>query len=75
MRNGKRRSTERMFRGRKKPEDGMVTENVDKEDIKAGGTRTGETMLHLEVASTVQCTTPKTKDKKDATKGACAATW
>ena len=34
-----------------------------------------ETVLHLEVASTVQCTTPKTKDKKDATKGACAATW
>ena len=34
------------------------------------------TLLHLEVASTVQCTTPKTKGKeKDATKGACAATW
>ena len=32
-------------------------------------------LLHLEVASTVQCTTPKTKDKKDATKGACAVTW
>ena len=32
-------------------------------------------VLHLEVASTVQCTTPKTKDEKDATKGACAATW
>ena len=34
----------------------------------------GHTVLHLEVASTVQCTTPKTKDEKDATKGACAAT-
>ena len=33
------------------------------------------TLLHLEVASTVQCTSPKTKDKKDAMKGACAATW
>ena len=33
------------------------------------------TVLHLEVASTVQCTTPKTKDEKDAMKGACAATW
>ena len=43
MRNGKSRSTEKMSRGRKKPEDGMVTENEDKEDIKAGGTRTGET--------------------------------
>ena len=32
-------------------------------------------LLHLDVTSTVQCTTPKTKDKKDATKGACAATW
>ena len=32
-------------------------------------------LLHLEVASTVQCTTPKIKDEKDATKGACAATW
>ena len=32
-------------------------------------------LLHLEVASTVQCTTPKTKDEKDATKGACVATW
>ena len=34
----------------------------------------GHTVLHLEVASTVQCTTPKTKDEKDAMKGACAAT-
>ena len=32
-------------------------------------------LLHLEVASTVQCTTPKTKDGKDATKGACTTTW
>ena len=32
-------------------------------------------MLHLEVASTVQCTTPKTKDEKDATKGVCTTTW
>ena len=27
-------------------------------------------MLHLEVASTVQCTTPKTKEEKEATKDA-----
>ena len=32
-------------------------------------------LLHLEVTSTVQCTTPKTKDEKDAMKGACTATW
>ena len=48
MRNGKSRSTEQMSRGRKKPEDGMVTENADNEDIKAEGTRMGETSQKTE---------------------------
>ena len=39
---------ERMSRGRKKSEDGMVTGNADKEDIKAEGTRTGETSQKTE---------------------------
>ena len=73
------REQQRADEEKKRADEGRVAEEVRHDvggDEGAGEDREAESpVLHLEIASTVQCTTPKTKDERDATKGACTATW